>query len=109
MLLSTVLLCKPSTSVLYRQADVMSQCFEQFYREHIRHLLPVSCVRKLAEFEQKLARNCPKQQQMLSSLMSSSSFRKYAQILPDGNVDKKLNDSAANIKEGQKNYDGRGY
>ncbi len=87
----------------------MSQCFEQFYREHIRPLLPVSSVRKLAEFEQKLARNCLKQQQMLLSLMSSSSFSKHVQILPAGNVDKKLNDSAANIKEGKKKYHGKGY
>ncbi len=106
LLLSTALLCMPSTSVLYRQADVMSQCFEQFYRDHIQHLLPVSSVRKLAEFEQKLSRNRPKLQQMLSSLMSSSSFSKATQRSPRGSIDKKVNGIAASIKRKKKSIMG---
>ncbi len=101
LLLSTILSCK-SSSALYRQADVMSQCFELFYREHIRPLLPVSSVRRLAEFEQKLVRNLPMQQQILSSLMSSKAMVKNVQRVP-GRDGEKFNDSAtASIEEGKR-------
>ncbi len=73
----------------------MSQCFERFYREHIRALLPIRSVRRLADFEQKLAKNRPMQQQALSSLMSSAAFRKDVQLLPGRNGGHKLNDKSA--------------
>ncbi len=80
----------------------MSQCFERFYREHIRPLLPVSSVRRLAEFEQKLVRNLPMQQQILPSLMSSKAMVKNVQRVP-GRDGEKFNDSAtASIEEGKR-------
>ncbi len=79
----------------------MSQCFERFYREHIRPLLPINSVRRLSEFDQKLARNRPMQQQVLSSLMSSQALSKNVQLVPDHDGEK-LNDSAAtSIEEGK--------